>query len=116
MHSAWCSMLSLVLSGIPARGPPAGWTYLRHTCAADLNAGEFVTASGILGPSGKFGTPCERMHTANASCGLTEAPVRLELPNDPQAASVSVQAAAATAIRYWLHRRLLTRSVLRERV
>lgn len=89
---------------------------LRHVCRADLNAGDCVSASGILLESGKFGTPCERMHTANARCGGTEAPGRLDLPDDPQAASASAQVAAATAIRYWLHRLFLTSWVLRERV
>ena len=108
MHSAWRNMLSRTLSGIPPCGPPPGWSLLRHFCTAGLNAGDCVSASGILLPSGKLGTPCARMHTANATCELTEAAVRLGLPDDPQAASASAQAAAATAIRYWLHRRFLT--------
>lgn len=105
MHCAWWSRLSLVLSGIPPCGPPPGRSLLRHVCAADWNAGDCVSASGILMPppalgSGKLATPCERMHSANASCGLTEAPVRLDLPDDPQAASASAQVAAANAMVY----------------
>jgi hypothetical protein len=55
------------------------------------------------------------MHTANATCGLTEAPVRLVLLDDPHAASANAQAAAAAAIRCWLRRRSFTPWVLRER-
>jgi hypothetical protein len=47
------------------------------------------------------------MHLANATYGLTEAAVPLDLPDDPQAASASAHAATAAAIRYWLNRRSL---------
>jgi hypothetical protein len=102
MHSAWCNMLSRTLSGIPPCEPPPGRSLLRHFCTAGLNAGDRASASGILLPSGKLGKPCARMHTANATGELTDAAVRPGLPDDPQAASASAQAAAATAITYWL--------------
>ncbi len=99
MHSAWWSRLSLVLSDIPPWGPPPGWSLLRHVCAAFRNAGDCATPSGMLGPSGKFGTPFERMHFANASrLDRFEAVVPVGVVEDPQAASVRVQVAAAVAI------------------
>jgi hypothetical protein len=54
---------------------------------AGLNEGKLVSASGMLGPSGKCGTPCARMHCANATYLLTEAVVWLGLLPEPQAAT-----------------------------
>src|SRR5580704_1555836 len=99
MHCAWWSRLSLALSDIPPCGPPPGWSLLRHVCAAFWNAGDCAIPSGTLGPSGKFGTACERMQFANASrLGRFEAVVPVGLVEDPQAAIAIVQVAAANAI------------------
>ena len=88
-----------MLSDIPPCGPPPGWSLLRHVCAAYWNAGDCATPSGMLGPSGKFGTPCERMHFANASrLDRSEAAVPVGLVEDPQAASAMLQVAAANAM------------------
>jgi hypothetical protein len=82
---------------------------------AEWNAGESALAAGMLGPSGKFGTPRARMHLENARHGFTDAAVRLELREEPQAVSPSRQVAAANAIRYRVHRRLRILFRLRSR-
>ena len=109
-----------MLSDIPPWGPPPGWSLLRHVCAAFRNAGDCATPSGMLGPSGKFGTPFERMQVANASrLDRFEALVPVGVVEDPQAAIATLQVAAAVAIvsstvgrgcrcvQFWLGWRLL---------
>ena len=51
--------------------------------------------------SGKFGTPCERMQSANWSASVSPLPVPaalLGLPEDPQPATASTQLTAASTI------------------
>ncbi len=54
--------------------------------------------------SRKFGTPCERMHSANLSAAVTglEAVVCVGVLDDPQAAIATAQQVTASAItRAW---------------
>src|ERR1039458_4934613 len=104
MHCAWAS-------GDPLGRPPG--CSLLHVCSADTNAGacslipEPGPPTGEPG-SGKFGTPCERMQSANSSASVSPLPVPAALlapPADPHAATASMQLTAASAIdrlRRWL--------------
>src|ERR1019366_3580109 len=113
MPRAWASgaMRCASGSGDPLGRPPG--CSLLHVCSADTNAGacslipEPGPPTGEPG-SGKFGTPCERMQSANSSASVSPLPVPaalLGLPEDPQAATASTQLTAASAIdrlRRWL--------------
>jgi len=87
-----------------ALGPPPG-TSLSHFVLADWNAGEDRTAEPgpNAGPalepgSGNWGTPCDRMHSANWSA-VPALPVdsdTLELPENPHPASAGRQASATS--------------------
>lgn len=79
MHVASASNWSLLLCAEPARALfPAR---LLQACSDDLNAGDSVLMSfGMASPpvalgSGKFGTPCARMHCAYLSSGPPLGPV-----------------------------------------
>ncbi len=105
MHCAYLSAASLRASLTP-ECDAAPVTSFRHELIADLNAGELTSIvdgrtipktemagerDGVAAPGpGKLGTPCERMHLANASCPeLLELPLaadRLGLLPDPHAA------------------------------
>jgi hypothetical protein len=109
MHCALVIAASFWLSGSgnPSLLPP-GSSFL-HDCWADWNAGDCLSrleglkGSPFAGGSGKFGTPCDRMQVENLSLNAypLDAPVPvapLGVPEDPQAAIVSVQHRAASAI------------------
>ncbi len=116
MHCEYLSAASLRASLTPAFGA-APVTSFRHVLIADLNAGELtsivdgrtIPKTVLAGPdgatppgSGNLGTPCERMHLANASCPeLLEFPLaaeRLGLLPDPHAAIATAQVTAASVI------------------
>lgn len=87
-------------------GPPPGSSLRQFACAAlKKGANGFIPGPSWIAPpalgSGKFGTPCERMHWLNAK----NAPSRLELLallDDPQAVTVRAQPTAMSAIkRLW---------------
>src|SRR5579862_4376730 len=107
MHSASLSSSCLRASDPrPPRGPPPGRS-LKHTRWAAWNAGDAGLTpepAWIWMPpppepgSGKFGTPCARMHSENLrpeSCLLLA--FELPEPPEPQAARSSAQASATTA-------------------
>src|ERR1035441_106661 len=86
--------------------PPPGCN-LAHACFADWNAGDDGLTPAIgwnpppLAPgSGKFGTSCERMHSANLSpaLGVPEVLAPAEDPVDPQAAITRPQLTAISAL------------------
>jgi hypothetical protein len=87
----------------PRGGPPPG-KRLEHAFWASWNAGDWGSIPELeliwipppaLG-SGKFGTPCERMQSANLIGA--EPPLALEeLAEDPHALSASAQPTAASA-------------------
>lgn len=54
--------------------------------------------------SGKFDTPCARMHRENFSAGSTLEAVVLGVPDEPHAASVNTDEMAISAIRIYLPR------------
>ena len=100
--------------GGPEPGGPFG-SRLWHECAADWNAGDCMvlgepirTVWPLTFGSGKFGTPCERMHLENATPDSTALaadaevlapPVGLdELPPHP-ATSTPLRSAAAVSRR-----------------
>ena len=73
-----------------------------HARLADLNAGVPVSATTLVEPpppfgSGKLGTPCARMQSANSTAGeeVPEPVVPLGPCEDPQAASATAQTASA---------------------
>ncbi len=89
MHSEIFSIASFACAdGGPVGGPPPG-SSLRHFACAALNAGDdgsIPEFDGIWMPpppvgSGKFGTPFERMHSAN----LTNAALLPDEPAEPEA-------------------------------
>ena len=95
--------LSAARNWLPvARTPPVPPGASRaHARLADLNAGVPVPAR-LVGPppslgSGKLGTPCARMQSANSIAGeeVREPVVLLGLCEDPQAASATTQLTAA---------------------
>jgi hypothetical protein len=113
MHSEIASICALVAAdGFPDPGPPPGKSLPHAFWAAwnDGDAGLIPELRLMLKPtptpevfgSGKFGTPCERMHDAN----LIPAAARLEalllglvgLLDDPQPAITSTPDTTATAI------------------
>jgi hypothetical protein len=102
MHFENATAASLLLSDI-RRGLPLSGISLRQACCADWNAGEngLIPESGpiwMVPPfgSGKFGTPCERMHSESASAGPALAEV-LRPAEDPQAARATAQVPVARA-------------------
>jgi hypothetical protein len=106
MHRASLTNESLRLSDGMAPVPAAGASRLQARCA-EANAGASgLMLFGITSPcpgwgSGKFGTPCERMHRVMASNGPPPAPAPLGLADDPQAAIATAQpiATSTTAVR-----------------
>ncbi len=102
MHFARLSNSSLLLSdaGRWLLPPPRN---LAHAFWADWNAGAcvLIQLGTTVGPpgrgSGKFGTPCDRMHSASLTAGSLLATL-LGVPVDPQAASATAQLAPASAI------------------
>jgi hypothetical protein len=106
MHSASLSISSLRLSDPTLGGPPPGSSF-EHAFWADWNAGDWglipeLELIWIPPPepgSGKFGTPCERMQSANlipADSPLEPDPL-FGLPEDPHALSATAQLTAASA-------------------
>ena len=105
MHCASLSIASLRVSDAgPLPGPPPGISF-EHAFWADWNAGDwgFIPEPGVIlmappepAGSGKFGTPCERMQSANLIPALPplERDALLGLPDEPQAATADKQAAA----------------------
>jgi hypothetical protein len=94
--------------------------YFAHSCCADANAGDDTLISDetlypapALG-SGKFGTPCERMQSADATaCPMPVDPVvRLDLADDPQAVIATAHVKAASVTSTLEHSTLTTASVL----
>lgn len=107
MQRARRSIASLRVSDTgPWSGPPFGISFI-HVFWADWNAGDWgliPELAPIWTPpdepgSGKFGTPCERMQSANLmpEASALENPGR-EFADDPHAASASAHPAATRAI------------------
>jgi len=115
IHSEiWSNWACACRDGGPEPGPPPGSRCLQEVWA-DWNAGdcsltpEFAPRIWMLLPwtfgSGKFDTPCERMHLANANAPPSlVCPVSLLLvlllvgSEEPQAAIASAQPRVANAI------------------
>ena len=103
MHFASLSSSSFRLSDNDPGPLPLG-SSLAHVFWADRNAGAcgLIQLGMTLGPpglgSGKFGTPCERMHSACLSAGPPLSAALLDLPEDPQAAIARPQLTAISAI------------------
>src|ERR1039458_3238064 len=107
MHFARLSSSSVRISD-DEPGPLPPPRNFAHAFWADWNAGDcvlmlFGMTGGPFGlGSGKFGTPCERMHSATLSAGLPLAAALLGLPEGPHAAIATAQLMAASAIeRVW---------------
>jgi hypothetical protein len=124
MHADTLSIRACADGG-PELGGPFG-SRLWHECAADWNAGDRTilgepirTVWPLTLGSGKFGTPCERMHLENATPDSTALaadaevlapPVGLvELPPHPatstplrSAAAVSSRARGGVSLLVWL--------------
>jgi hypothetical protein len=102
MHLASPSNWSVPFSDEPAR--PLFPARLLHACSDDLNAGDSVLMSfGMASPpvalgSGKFGTPCARMHCAYLSSGPPLGPVAPAWREDPQPMIAAAQMAAASEV------------------
>ena len=104
MHRDMSSNLSLSASDAWPPSEPGPGSKLLHALWADWNAGDsglIPEPTGILTPppppgSGKFGTPCERMQSANLiPVEAPPAPVD-ELDEEPHAATASTQPARAS--------------------
>src|ERR1035441_6008381 len=84
MHFEVATIASFWLSENGCGLPPPGSSFSQD-CWADWNAGAcwLIPETGEPG-SGKFGTPCERMQSANliASVSLLPVPAALLLPED----------------------------------
>ena len=99
MHLASASNCSLLLSDDVPR-PPGLCASLAQARRADLKAGAFVLMSlGMISPpvelgSGKFGTPCARMHCASLSSGPPLASA-CGVFDDPHATTTAAQISAA---------------------
>ena len=99
MHLASASSCTFLLSDDFASPLPL-CASLAQAPWADLKAGASVLMSlGMISPpvepgSGKFGTPCVRMHCASLSSGPPLASV-CGLPEDPQATITAAQISAA---------------------
>lgn len=78
------------------------WVKRSHACCADLNTGDWTLMSlGITSPpvalgSGKFETPCARMHCASLSSGPLRPPASVGWCEDPQAAIPAAHAIKAS--------------------
>jgi len=107
MHSASLSIATFWLSDTgPLGGPPPGMS-LEHASWADWNAGdrglipelELIWIPPPALGSGKFGTPCERMQSANLSPAAAplEPDRSFDRPEDPHAVSASAQLPTASA-------------------
>ena len=105
MHCAFASAARLWLS---EAGDPLGsglWVSLSHFCPADWTAGAWVLIgepwppTGLPG-SGKLGTPCDRMQSANLSASVSPLPVAaalLGLSENPHALSARTQLTLTSA-------------------
>jgi hypothetical protein len=94
-------------AAVGACGEPLVPRSLLHAVFADWNAGDDGLTPAIgwnpppLAPgSGKFGTSCERMHSANLSpaLGVPEVLAPADDPADPQAAITRPQLTAISAL------------------
>jgi len=100
MHFARLSKACFSLADPAARLLPPPFRNCAHAFWADLNAGAcgLIQLGMTLGPpglgSGKFGTPCDRMHRASLS-GPLAAEALLKFIAAPQAAAVSAKPAMA---------------------
>jgi hypothetical protein len=102
MHSANLSACWRWLADIDGP-PPSFGKYRWHACWAERNAGDWASPGLIAilpleSGSGKFDTPCERMHRANWRPGVMLAAVVLGLLEDPHAASEKHKAAKAAIV------------------
>jgi hypothetical protein len=100
MHLATASSCDLRLAD--ACWPPLPPAKPAHACWAALNAGDSaLIVFGIVSPpaalgSGKFGTPCARMHSASLSSGPPLAPAGLGRFDEPHAQSRHVAPTTAS--------------------
>jgi hypothetical protein len=102
MHAAKRRAAARSLADICSGTPPFGSSFW-HACWADWNTGDCGSSPdrgvSVISPrrvgSGKFVTPCARMHRANVSPGLSVEAAGLA--DDPHALSASAQPAIAKA-------------------
>lgn len=103
MHSDIAKSCSFCCSDACAGGPPPGSFFLQVAWAASNEGEATLIPAGIWIPppplgSGKFETPCERMHSENAKKLPLLPPEWLDLlADEPQAAIATVQPTMAAA-------------------